>query len=262
MERQAYNKSYKRKVDTAQIPVCSILGVDIAAINMDWLLHFLDQHLEDLSGDYITVANVHTTVTAYENPHYRRVQNGGVMAVPDGGPLSTLARKRGYRETCRTTGPGLMDEILRISEKKNYRHFFYGSTPETLKKMRRRLGREYPDLKIVGMVSPPFRSLTEDEDRKVVKRINESGADFIWVGLGAPKQEEWMAAHQGKLRGLMIGVGAGFDYLAGNIRRAPDWMQRSNLEWVYRLLQDPARLLKRYWHTNTKFIWNAIIKGK
>ena len=80
----------------------------------------------------------------------------------------------------------------------------------------------------------------------MVKRINESGAEFIWVGLGAPKQEEWMAAHQGKLRGLMIGVGAGFDYLAGNIRRAPDWMQRSNLEWVYRLLQDPARLLKRY----------------
>ena len=112
------------------------------------------------------------------------------------------------------------------------------------------------------MYSPPFRPMTADEDKAIVGRINETKPDFVWVGLGAPTPEKWMAAHQGMVNGLMIGVGAGFDYHAGNIERAPEWMQKSNLEWVYRLLQDPKRLFGRYWHTNTKFIWNAMIRGK
>jgi N-acetylglucosaminyldiphosphoundecaprenol N-acetyl-beta-D-mannosaminyltransferase len=112
------------------------------------------------------------------------------------------------------------------------------------------------------MYSPPFRPLSEEEDAAVVKRINEIQPDFIWVGLGAPKQEKWMANHQGKVNGLMLGVGAGFDYYAENITRAPEWIQRSNLEWMFRLIQDPRRLFSRYWHTNTKFIWNAMIRGK
>ena len=112
------------------------------------------------------------------------------------------------------------------------------------------------------MYSPPFRPMTEDEDKAIVERINETEPDFVWVGLGAPKQEKWMAAHQGRVKGLMVGVGAGFDYYAGNIERAPEWMQKRNLEWVYRLIQDPKRLFGRYWHTNTKFIWNAMIRGK
>ena len=112
------------------------------------------------------------------------------------------------------------------------------------------------------MYSPPFRPLTEEENHLVVERINETHPDFVWIGLGAPKQEQWMAEQQGKIKGFMVGVGAGFDYYAGNIRRAPEWMQKANLEWMYRLLQDPKRLLGRYWHTNTKFIWNAMVKGK
>lgn len=112
------------------------------------------------------------------------------------------------------------------------------------------------------MYSPPFRPMTEEEDKAIIERINETNPDFVWVGLGAPKQEKWMAAHQGKIDGLMLGVGAGFDYYAENIKRAPMWMQKHNLEWVYRLVQDPKRLFKRYWNTNTKFIWNAMIRGK
>lgn len=104
--------------------------------------------------------------------------------------------------------------------------------------------------------------MTDDEDRAIVARINETKPDFIWVGLGAPKQEKWMAAHQGRVSGLMVGVGAGFDYYAGNIKRAPEWMQKSNMEWFYRLIQDPKRLFSRYLHTNTKFIWNAMVRGK
>lgn len=184
------------------------------------------------------------------------------MAIPDGGPLSSVGQKRGYKDMARTTGPSLMGEIFEISAKKGYRHYFYGSKEETLKLLQEKLTEHYPGIQIAGMYSPPFRLLTEEEDKAVIGRINETEPDFVWVGLGAPKQERWMAVHQGKIDGLMIGVGAGFDYYAENIKRAPEWMQKSNLEWFYRLMQDPKRLFKRYLNTNTKFIWNAMIRGK
>lgn len=253
---------YKRKVDKSSIPTCNILGVNIAAINMEWLLKYLDENIDDIKGDYICVSNVHTTVTSYEDASYCAVQNGGLMAIPDGGPLSTVGHRRGYKNMSRTTGPSLMSEVFEISVKKGYRHYFYGSKEETLEMLYQKLNQNYPGIQIAGMYSPPFRPLTEEEDKVVIERINETKPDFVWIGLGAPKQEKWMAVHQGKIDGLMIGVGAGFDYYAGNIKRAPMWMQKSNLEWVYRLMQDPKRLFKRYWNTNTKFIWNAIIRGK
>lgn len=253
---------YKRTVDKAQIPTCNILGVNIAAINMEWLVEYLDKNLSDIKGDYICVSNVHTTVTSYEDESYCAVQNGGLMAIPDGGPLSTVGRRRGYKNMARTTGPSLMGEIFKISAKKGYRHYFYGSKEETLELLEKKLKEQYPGIEIAGMYSPPFRPLTEEEDKAVIERINEANPDFVWIGLGAPKQEKWMASHQGKIDGLMLGVGAGFDYYAENIKRAPMWMQKHNLEWVYRLVQDPKRLFKRYWSTNTKFIWNAMIRGK
>ena len=180
----------------------------------------------------------------------------------NGGPLSTVGQKRGHKNMERTTGPSLMGEIFEISAKKGYRHYFYGSKEETLELLQKKLLEKYPEIQIAGMYSPPFRPLTEEEDKVIIERINETKPDFVWVGLGAPKQEKWMAAHQGKIDGLMLGVGAGFDYYAENIKRAPMWMQKHNLEWVYRLVQDPKRLFKRYWSTNTKFIWNAMIRGK
>lgn len=262
MSKGIYNKKFKRKVDKSQIPTCNILGVKIAAINMKWLLKYLNKNIKNLSGDYICVSNVHTTVTAFEEPEYRKIQNGGIMAIPDGGPLSTVGQKRGCHDMKRTTGPSLMGEIFEISAKYGYRHYFYGSTDETLEKLRQQLTEKYPGLQIAGMYSPPFRPMTEIEDKAIVEEINKTNPDFVWVGLGAPKQEKWMAEHQGKVKGLMLGVGAGFDYFAGNIERAPEWMQKYNLEWAYRLIQDPKRLFKRYLYTNTKFIWNAMIRGK
>lgn len=253
---------YIRKVDKNQIPVCNILGVNIAAINMSWLLKFTDKYIRDLSGDYMCISNVHTTVLSMEDVSYCSVQNGGIMAVPDGGPLSTVGRKRGYKDMERTTGPSYMEEIFKISAQKGYRHYFYGSTEDTLEKLSQKLIENYPKLQIVGMYSPPFRQMTEGEDSAIIARINEIKPDFCWIGLGAPKQEYWMAAHQGEIDSFMVGVGAGFDYFAENISRAPIWMQKLNLEWMYRLLQDPKRLFMRYWHTNTKFIWNAMIRGR
>lgn len=207
------------------------------------------------------VSNVHTTVMSYENYDYRLVQNGGIMSIPDGGPLSTVGRKRGYNNMKRTTGPSYMEEVFKITVEKGYRHYFYGSTEETLEKLHRKLNHNYPGIQIVGMYSPPFRPLNEEEDKDIIKRINDTNPDFVWVGLGAPKQENWMYNHQGKVNGFMVGVGAAFDYFAENIYRAPEWMQRSNLEWVYRLLQEPKRLFRRYWHSNIRFIWYAMIRG-
>ncbi|MFJ7679197.1 WecB/TagA/CpsF family glycosyltransferase [Peribacillus sp. NPDC097198] len=257
---------FKRKVDKYKIPTCNILGVNIAAINMEWLLNYLNTNVKSesnnrLAGDYICVSNVHTTVISYEDADYCKIQNSGLMAIPDGGPLSTLGRKRGYKIMSRTSGPNLMGELFGVSVKNSYRHYFYGSTEETLGKLYTKLKITYPGIQIAGMYSPPFRQLKEEEDVAIVNHINETNPDFVWIGLGAPKQEIWMAEHQGKVNGLMLGVGAGFDYFAGNIYRAPEWMQKYNLEWLYRMIQDPKRLFKRYWATNRKFIWYAIVKG-
>lgn len=254
--------NYQRKIDKIQIPTCNIMGVNIAAINMKWLLDFTERNIANLSGDYMCVSNVHTTVTSWEDKDYCAIQNGGIMAIPDGGPLSSVGRKRGYKDMRRTTGPSYMGEILKISAEKGYRHYFYGSTDETLEKLYQVLRHDYPEVQIAGMYSPPFRPLTKEEDEAIVERINEVRPDFLWVGLGAPKQEIWMAQHQGRVKGFMIGVGAGFDYFAGNISRAPEWMQKHNLEWLYRLVQDPKRLFSRYFHTNLKFIWIAVLRGK
>lgn len=261
MENFIFNNSYIRKVDKSQIPVCNILGVNIAAIDMEWLVNFTNINIHKLVGDYICVSNVHTTVTAYENKTYCEIQNSGIMAIPDGAPLSCLGRKRGFVNMKRTTGPDYMMEIFKVSAEMGYRHFFYGSTKDTLKKIQKKIYKEYPGLQIVGMYSPPFRILSEEEETMIIKQINDAHSDFVWVSLGAPKQEIWMARHQGIINSFMVGVGAGFDYFAGNIKRAPDWMQKENLEWLFRLCQDPKRLFKRYFYTNIKFIWNAIIRG-
>lgn len=250
-----------RIIDKNSISTCNIMGVEIAAIDMEWLVEFLKKNIGVLKGDYVCVSNVHTTVTAYEDVEYRAIQNGGILAIPDGGPLSLVGRRRGYKQMARTTGPSLMDEIFKISTENGWKHYFYGSTDETLDKMKVELEKKYLGLQIAGMCSPPFRPLTEEENEEIIKKINEAQPDFVWVGLGAPKQEIWMADHQWKVNGLMIGVGAGFDYFAGNIKRAPQWMQNSNLEWVYRMLQEPRRLFLRYFKTNTKFVWNAMIRG-
>ena len=233
---------------------CEILKTNINVTNMSDTIKYIGEHLDDLRGKYICVSNVHTTVMSYENEEYRKIQNSAAMALPDGAPLSSYSRRKGYKQAQRVTGPDLMLELFAISKEKGYRHYFYGATEETLQSMREVLERDYPGIEIAGMYAPPFRTLTPQEDAQIVAKINESRPDFIWIGLGAPKQEEWMYQHMGQLQGVLIGVGAGFDYLAGYIKRAPRWMQRMSLEWLYRLLQDPKRLWRRYFTSNVKFI--------
>lgn len=243
-------------------PVCNILGLNVSAVNMQTALEFIIKNIHALSGSYICVSNVHTTVMSYENPEYRVIQNSASMVLPDGGPLSSIGRRVGYCQMRRVTGPDLMGEIFKQSAEKGYRHYFFGSTEETLEKLKKELEILYHGLIIAGMYSPPFSNISDVEEQAIVEQINIAEADFVWIGLGAPKQEQWMYRHRNQLHGVMIGVGAGFDYHAGNIKRAPTWMQKYNLEWLSRLIQDPKRLLKRYLYSNIKFLWLIFRAGK
>lgn len=244
-----------------KLKTCNILGVNINVTNMKDAVKIITDNLDEIKGNYICVSNVHTTVMSYEDESYRAIQNRGFMALPDGKPLSIVSKNKGFKDAERVTGPDLMDEIFKISETKGYSHYFYGSTEETLNTLKEKLSQKYPNIKICGMYSPPFRKLTCHEDKEIINNINESYPDFIWVGLGAPKQEIWMSEHKDIVKGLMLGVGAGFDYHAGNISRAPKWMQNYSLEWLYRLMQNPKRLWRRYITTNTKFLF-YILKNK
>lgn len=238
---------------------CQILGVNIAVTNMDETVKYLEENIESLRGKYITVCNGHTSVMAFEDMEYRNVQNNAALSLPDGEPLSIVSRRRGYKEAQRVTGPDLMEEMFKRAEEGNgLRHYFYGGTQETLDRLKEGLERNYPNLVVAGMYSPPFRTLTYIEKQEDVERINASHADIVWIGLGAPKQECWMYEQKGKLGGVAIGVGAGFDYHAGKLKRAPKWMQKISMEWFVRLLQDPKRLWKRYLVTNIKFIWYVL----
>lgn len=232
-----------------------ILKTRINVLTLQGAVQYIDENLETLRGKYVCVSNVHTTVTAYRNEAYRAVQNGSALNLPDGKPLSIVQKRMGFPQAGRVPGPDLMLEIFMLSEKKGYTHYFYGSRQETLDALEKKLKDRFPKLQIAGMYSPPYRPLTKEEDRDVVQRINAVKPDFIWVGLGAPKQEYWMAAHEGLFTGVMLGVGAGFDFHAGTIKRAPMWMQESCMEWLYRISQDPKRLLGRYLDTNFSFIW-------
>ena len=239
--------------------ICRILGVNILVTNMEQTVSFIEQNIKKLRGEYVCVSNGHTTVMSYEDEEYCRIQNEAVMALPDGDPLSIVSRKRGFKEAKRVTGPDLMKEMFeRGNEGNGLSHYFYGGSQETIDTLQDILKKTYPGLKVVGMYSPPYRPLSEKEDQEVIRCINNCKPDIIWVGLGAPKQERWMYEHRGKVEGLMLGVGAGFDYHTGKIKRAPVWMQKMCLEWFMRLIQDPKRLWKRYLVTNVKFIWYVL----
>src|SRR3989344_2724314 len=158
----------------------------------------------------------------------------------------------------RLSGPDLMWRYLAHAEHTGQSIFFYGSTQDTLGKLKARIQAQFPRLKLVGMESPPYRELSPEEDQAYVDQINQSGANVVFVGLGCPKQEAWMASHRGRIRAVMLGVGAAFDYHAGTIQRAPLWMQKSGLEWLHRLCSEPRRLFKRYLHTNSVFVYRTL----
>jgi N-acetylglucosaminyldiphosphoundecaprenol N-acetyl-beta-D-mannosaminyltransferase len=206
---------------------------------------------------YVCICNVHSVVTARQEHDFALVVANADMATPDGMPVAWMLRHLGFPLQQRINGPDLMWKYCEQAAHRGESIYLYGGMPETLDILQRRLKESFPGLEIAGAYSPPFRSLTDDEEDAVVSLINASGAGTVWVSLGCPKQEKWMAAHRGRINAVMIGVGAAFDYHAGTITRAPLWMQKAGLEWLHRLWSEPGRLWKRYLVTNTIFVFAA-----
>jgi N-acetylglucosaminyldiphosphoundecaprenol N-acetyl-beta-D-mannosaminyltransferase len=237
----------------------NILGHSISAFNYQLAYQTLSTIFE--GKHYITVNNVHTVVEGIRNPAYKQIINNAAMALPDGMPLVKVARWKGATEIERVFGPTFFEKTLDWGQKDGLKHFFFGSSEETLQKMKKVIEERFPDAIISGMIAPPFRPFTARENEEFMQQINEANPDIIWVSLGAPKQEFWIYENYKKLhRGVMIGIGAGFDYLAGNTKHAPQWMKNMALEWLYRLIQEPGRLWKRYLVTNTLFVWYLFLE--
>lgn len=206
------------------------------------------------SSRMVCVCNVHSVVTARRDKRFADALRSADLCTADGAPVAWLIRRSGWPEQQRISGPELMWLLIREAERLQLPVFLLGGTIVTLEKLRARLIASFPGLPLAGQCSPAFREMTTEDDRHISRLIESSGARLVFVGLGCPKQELWMARHRGKLRAVMIGVGAAFDYHAGTLRRAPLPWQQLGLEWLYRLMMERARLLRRYLVTNTLFL--------
>lgn len=216
---------------------------------------------EALTSGYVTVNNVHTMMEGFWKPSFQTIINEAYLSIPDGKPLEIVGKLKGNKEISRLFGPTVMEKFIDWGRNDGVRHFFLGSSDATLKKLESAIHSKYPGTNIVGMISPPYKPIAEWDHEEMVKQINESKPDFIWIGLGAPKQENWMySQHSNVGGGILFGIGAGFDYLAGNTSHAPAWMKKSSLEWVYRLIQEPRRLWKRYFTTIPPFMFYASLE--
>ena len=234
-----------------------VLQASIDAVSWDAALSRIAAWAAKRESRYVCICNAHSVVTAGQDPAFGRVVAQADMATPDGAPVAWMIRKLGFKNQQRINGPDLMWKYCAQAAQRGESIYLYGGTPDTLLALQARLAQEFPGLTVAGAFSPPFRTATAAEDADAVERINASGAGTVWVSLGCPKQELWMAAHRGRIHAVMIGVGAAFDYHAGTIQRAPLWMQHAGLEWLHRLASEPRRLWKRYLVTNTLFVLGA-----
>ena len=231
-----------------------VLGSAIDALSWEDALTRITLWAARGESRYVCACNAHSLVTADIDPSFRDVINNADMALADGMPIAWSLGKLGFPEQERISGPDLMWRLCERTAACGLKVFLYGSMPRTLSRLQTNLKAHFPRLQIVGAASPPYRLQSEEEDRAAIELINASGAAIVFIGLGCPKQERWMAQHRGAIRAVMIGVGAAFDYHAGTLKRAPFWMQRRGLEWLYRLLREPKRLWRRYLKTNTVFM--------
>lgn len=237
-----------------------ILGVKVNRVTMTDSLKFIEELIADNKKHQICVPNVWTTVLSQKDEEFKRINNSSSLAVPDGMPLVWVSRLYGKPIEERVTGTDLFLRCTGFAAQKGYTFFFLGATEDTLRKMTTRLKEEHPPLNIVGSYSPPFSDeFQEDENKKIIEIINKAKPDVLWVGLTAPKQEKWIHKNLEKLDvQIAVGIGAAFDYISGQVRRAPIWVQKIGLEWFDRVLQEPKRLWRRYFVGNSLFVWLVI----
>jgi N-acetylglucosaminyldiphosphoundecaprenol N-acetyl-beta-D-mannosaminyltransferase len=237
----------------------NVLGVGISALNLDLAVAAVAQALERKTKGYVCVTGVHGVSVAQQDPAFRAILNHSFLTTPDGMPTVWMGRWQGFREMQRVYGPDLMLRVCEFTQPRSFTHFLYGGAPGVAEELKRRLEQRFPGLKVVGTYTPPFRPLTSEEEQGLARLVSGLKPDIFWVGLSTPKQEQFMAQYWQRLEAtLFFGVGAAFDFLAGRIRQAPRWMQRSGLEWLFRLGCDPGRLWKRYLRNNPLFLLRAL----
>lgn len=240
----------------------NVLGVKINATNIPMALETIAEWIQTGDNNYVTVTGVHGVIESQRDEELRIIHNRAGMVVPDGMPMVWANHLQGNKHVSRVYGPDLMLATCEASLETGYKHFLYGGAAHVPGLLKDKLTERFPGLQVVGTYSPPFRPLTEEEDKDVCQMIDDSGADIVWIGLSTPKQERWMAAHLGKIKApVMIGVGAAFDFHAGLKTQAPSWMQKSGMEWFYRLITEPRRLGKRYLINNPTFIMLAAMQA-
>jgi N-acetylglucosaminyldiphosphoundecaprenol N-acetyl-beta-D-mannosaminyltransferase len=232
---------------TVEFPRVRVLGVEVSAISMSDALAAIGRWIATGAREYVCVVPAHTVMDCQDDPRLLEIVNGSGLVTPDGMSLVWLIRLRGHRHVERVYGPDLLLAACRLSVDGGWRHYFIGGGSGVAAELAVRLQRRFPGLLVSGTEAPPFGETSPEADEAIVRRINDAHPDIVWVGLGSPKQERWMASHRERLRAaVLIGVGAAFDFLTGRRRQAPRWVQRAGLEWLFRLLCEPRRLWRRY----------------
>ena len=254
-QRGLMNMDHDIARDRATSDRLNVLGVGVSAVNLPLAADRIEGWIRADRREYVCVTGVHGIIESRRDTTVGTIHKSASLVVPDGMPLVWLLRLAGYRNAGRVYGPDLMLCLLERSLSQNVTHFLYGASETTLDQLQAKLAARFPGLQVVGTLAPPFRLLTPAEDSEVTASINRANPDVVWVGLSTPKQEIWMAEHRAQLNAkVLIGVGAAFDFHAGRRRQAPSWMQRSGLEWFFRLCQEPQRLGRRYLYNNPRFI--------
>lgn len=237
-----------------------ILGSRIDPVSYTQAVHQVLEWAQHSESRYVCVANVHMLMEAYDSSEFQHVVNGADLVTPDGMPLVWMLQRLGYPQQERVYGPDLTLKLIEAAVTQGVCIGFYGGTAETLAQMTASFKEKHPNLKIAYSYGPPYRELTTEEDEAIIHAMNASGTRILFVGLGCPKQERWMAVHKGSVQAVMLGVGAAFDIHAGRKSQAPRWMQRAALEWLFRLVSEPHRLWWRYLYHNPRFLILALMQ--
>ncbi len=239
----------------------NVLGVGISVLNLSTALEAIAVAVRERRKGYICVTGVHGVMEAQDDPAFKNILNGAFLCTPDGMPMVWAGKIAGHKDMRRVYGPDLMLDICRWSETSGAKHFFYGGADGVAELLASKLKEKFPKLQVVGTYTPPFRALNADEVKALQAQVAATKPDFFWVGLSTPKQEKFMAEYLPKLDAtLMLGVGAAFDFHSGRISQAPRWMQRTGMEWFYRLCCEPRRLWKRYLRNNPLFLLNFFLQ--
>jgi N-acetylglucosaminyldiphosphoundecaprenol N-acetyl-beta-D-mannosaminyltransferase len=236
-------------------PVHMVQIPDVVGLMMQWV-----------AGDrscphWIVVADMHAIIEAHKRPAFRSKIETADLTVPDGISLIQVARRKGVPLAKRVAGTDLMNAFFAASQTRGLKHFFFGDTNGTLVRLRQNLVQSYPGMVIADCYSPPFRPVTPEEDAEMIRRINDARPDVLWVGLGLPKQEQWIYDHRAQLHvPVVLGVGAAFKFLAGTVQRAPGWLGDLGLEWLWRLAHEPRRLWRRVMIEGPQFVGHVVLE--